>query len=176
MSYIQPTSDIELMIGVPLPSTLEHTIWFPTRVEQDLFFGGFVHKSFTNQTYQRVNSNVCRVEVNAGEVYGCNYMRFRNRSFGNKYFYAFITSVEYVNNNVTEITYELDEIQSWITEMQLGQCFIERQHSVTDEVGDNLLPEPVQIDENIVDAIESAGYNDMSIIMNVVFDDSVGEE
>lgn len=54
-----------------------------------------------------------RVEKKAEDLYDCNYLAFQNTSFGSKWFYAFITSVEYVNNITSEITFEIDVLQTY---------------------------------------------------------------
>lgn len=174
MAWIQPNSDIILYKGVPLSPEQKHSIWFDTRAHQIDYFNSFVHKNFLKQYYQRVNKNTCRLEVNAEEVYAYNYMSFTNTSFGSKQFYAFITNVEYVNHNVTEITYEIDDIQTWFFADNvgargwiLGECFVEREHSTTDYIGEHILAEPVDVGEHICDSITAAGFSPLSIIMNV---------
>ena len=68
---------------------------------------------------------------------------FQNTAYGNKWFYAFINNVEYINNVTTEITYTIDVIQTWYFDYTLGTCFVEREHTLTDVVGENTVPEPV---------------------------------
>lgn len=178
MAWIAPNTEIILMRGVPFTPSYKHTMYFTSLAEQASYFQAFSNPigelRFTAQTYQRVNKNTCRLEINAEKIYDCNYMSFKNSAFGNKTFYAFITNVEYINHNVSEITYELDEIQTWFFEMVLGQCYVEREHTTTDYVGDNLLAEPIEIGDHICESITPAGFSDMSIIMNVAFTDPLG--
>lgn len=49
------------------------------------------------------------VGINAENLYDCNYIMFQNASFGTKWFYAFITSVAYENNETSRITMEIDD-------------------------------------------------------------------
>ena len=51
--------------------------------------------------------------MNVEALYNCNYLAFQNASFGGKWFYAFIDSVEYVNNVTSEVTYTIDVMQTW---------------------------------------------------------------
>lgn len=83
-----------------------------------LIFPGLAKHSLTAQTYQRVNKGTMRVGLSADSCYDCNYLMFQNSGFGSKWFYAFITSVEYVNNAVTEITFEIDVMQTWFLIIQ----------------------------------------------------------
>ena len=76
-------------------------------------------------------------------------MMFKNTSFENKWWYAFIDEVTYINDNVTELHYTIDVIQSWLTVFYLMECFIERQHSETDAIGDNITPEDFDAGEYV---------------------------
>jgi hypothetical protein len=104
-----------------------------------------VKKTFTAQSYQRVKKWVMRLEVLADDIYDYNYMMFQNTSFGSKWFYAFITNVEYINNSVSEITYELDVMQTWLFEATVKPSYVERETAETDVIGANIAPEPIDI-------------------------------
>lgn len=148
MAYVAPNGTIQLFRSVELTPAYTDTIWFPNISTQDTVFTAQVDYQFTNQMYTRVSGNKVRVHIVADEIRDCSYMRFQNiRNNKAKWFYAFIMNVEYVNEQVSEITYEIDEIQSWYFESNsnnhFAKCFIERQHSVTDSAGDNLQPEPL---------------------------------
>lgn len=145
--YIEPSTNIKLLKNVPLDSTYRNTLYFPPNgvSQQTNTFMGYTKHNLTEQTYQRVNKGIARVRLKAEDVYDCNYMMFQNTNFGNKWFYAFITSVEYVNNATCEIRFEIDVMQTWYFDYTLKECFVEREHSVTDIVGDNLASEPVDL-------------------------------
>ena len=147
--YIQPNTVIKLCSDVPLENTYEHTIYFEDAAAQQAYFSSKAKRNFTAQTFQRTDRLTCRLQVPIGDVYDCNYMMFQNSSFSNKWFYAFITKVGYVNNEVTEITYEIDEWQTWLFDYTLQECYIERQHTETDEIGQNIVPEPVALGEYV---------------------------
>lgn len=106
--------------------------------------------SLAKNTYQRVQRGYMRVNITAENLYNCNYLMFQNLSFGNKWFYAFIRSVEYVNNAVSEIQYEIDVMQTWFFDYQLLTSYIDREHSSTDNIGDNLIPENLDTGEDLV--------------------------
>lgn len=141
--YIEPNTLIRILKNCPLDSTYEHTLYFASKNAQVEYFNTLVKHTLTKQSYQRVNRGYMRVAVAAEDLYDCNYLMFQNTAFGSKWFYAFIKSVEYVNNVTAQIEYEIDVIQTWLIEATLGQCFVEREHSTTDAVGDNLVHEDV---------------------------------
>ena len=145
--YIQPDSRIVLLTDVPLNPKQTDTYYFETRSEQ---FNTFYSKKlieFPKQTYQRVERGRIRLDVNAEKVYSANYLMFQNTAYGTKWFYAFITAVEYINDNTTEFVFEIDDIQTWYFEYDTPPCFVERMHSSTDAIGDNIEPEPVDAGE-----------------------------
>ena len=150
--YIQPNSTVKLMTNVPLDNTYEDTVYFTTTSEQETWMNTYVKTGmvFDHQYYQRAGKGSIKLEVLVDNIYDCNYMMFQNTSYGSKWFYAFITGREYVNDNVTLITYEIDRLQTWLFNFTLKSCFVEREHSATDVAGDNLLPENFDVGDPFV--------------------------
>lgn len=141
--YVQPNSTIKLLHNVPLDDRYTDTAWFNDKNAQASAFNIYTKRTFSAQTYQRVNKNRIRLEVPFNDVCDCNYLMFQNTSFGTKWWYAFITQVEYINNSVTEIIYRLDPVQNWIVDWTMQPCFIERTHVTDDSIGANIQPEPI---------------------------------
>ena len=147
--YIAPSTNVKILHNVPLDNTYDHTLYFADATAQATYFAGLTKYNLTNYTYQRVNKGIIRVSGKADNYYDCNYMMFQNTNFGTKWFYAFITSVEYINNETTEITFEIDVIQTWLFDAHVEECFIERQHSLSDAIGDNIVPETLATGEYV---------------------------
>ena len=147
--YITPNTVVRLLTGVPLDTTYAHTIYFANKGAQTQYFVSKTKSGcmFGNQSYQRHTKGSIRLQKSADDIYDCNYMMFQNTSFGDKWFYAFITSIEYVSNVVCEIEYEIDDMQTWFFDVTLLDSFVEREHSATDIAGDNIVPEKVNIGE-----------------------------
>ena len=143
--YIEPQTNIKILKGVPLDSSYTHTIVFSSKSAQSSYFSGKVKHNLTNQTYQRVKRGYARVGIAAESLYDCNYIMWQNTAFGTKWFYAFITSVEYVNNTCSEIRFEIDVMQTWYFDADVDMAYVDRQHSATDYIGDNTAPEPVPV-------------------------------
>jgi len=150
--YIEPNSTVRLLTGVPLDNTYAHTIYFADVSSQSTYFIGKTKAGclFSNQSYQRHSKGVMRLQKSADDIYDCGYMMFQNTSFSTKWFYAFITNIEYVSNTVCEISYEIDDLQTWFFDVTLLQSFVEREHSATDVAGENIVPEPVNIGEYFI--------------------------
>lgn len=142
--YIEPNSVIKILHNCPLESHYEHTIYFSSVSAQISYFYGLTKYNLTKQSYQRVNKGTMRVEIPTENLYDCNYLMFQNTAFGNKWFYAFIDSVNYVNNKTSEISYTIDVMQTWFFDYELEPVFVDREHSATDEIGENTVPENLE--------------------------------
>lgn len=142
--YIEPNTTIYIIKNCPLDPTYDHTIFWNSKQEQTNYFQGIKKFTLTNQTYQRVKKGTIRVGIKAEELYDCNYVMFQNTAFGDKWFYAFINSVEYVNNITSEISFLLDVMQTWFFDYELDMCYVDREHSLTDKIGDNTVPEGLE--------------------------------
>lgn len=107
--------------------------------------------TFTDFTYQR-KDGVIRVPINAEVLYaaGINYCFYRNNHYGGKWFYCFITEIEFLNENTTALHIKTDVFQTWYFEMELKTSFVEREHTVTDNMFQHTLPEPLPTPEHLV--------------------------
>ena len=144
--YIQPNTNIKIYKNVPLDNSYQHTINFTSLANQSNYFHATLipKYSLTNQTYQRVNKNRIRVELLADNIYDCNYLAFQNSAYGNKWFYAFITKIEWINNVTSEIEFDIDVMQTYMFDVELKPCFIEREHVTNDTKGINRIPENLE--------------------------------
>lgn len=147
--YIEPNTNIRLLKGVPLDTTYTHTIYFSSATDQSNYFIGLQKYNLTNYTYQRVKRGIARVGIKADNLYDCNYMMFQNTSYGDKWFYAFITGIEFLNNECSEIHFELDVMQTWFFDCEPNYCFVEREHAVIDDIGMNITPETLTTGEYV---------------------------
>ena len=156
------------MHNVPLDNTYNHTVLFSSLSAQQTYFSSANVVKFTlnNQSYQRVAKGKMRIEEKADDLYDCNYLAFQNTNFGNKWFYAFITSVEYVNNITSEIEFEIDEWQTYQFDITVGQCFVEREHVTNDTIGANTIAEPIDCPEAEVISRRQVPFNSWKVVIN----------
>lgn len=147
--YVEPNSTVYLMKNVPLDPTYQHTVLFSSKAAQEQAFMQFTSAelTFENLSYQRHGRGYLKIAKNVGKLLNCNYMMFRNYDSEtmnyDRWFYAFVTDVEYINENTTMVRYEIDIMQTWLFDYQLDPVFVEREHSSTDEIGDNRLDESI---------------------------------
>ena len=174
--YIFPFGQVSFLQGVPLDTTFDHTIWFPDVMTQHSYFlskvklpqqaistGQLYRFTITDQTYQRYANGVMTVGIPSDLLYDCNYMMFQNSNYGEKWFYAFITKVVYVNNETSRVYYTIDPMQTWYFDYELKDSFVEREHSASDNVGDNTYPENLEMGQYV--------QNGMAIHITKPFDD-----
>lgn len=150
MAYIAPDSIIRICKNVPLNNTYQDTFYFTNKTDQFSYFLSKAKYTVSEYSYQRQQKKLM-VGITADNLYDCNYLVYRNNAFGDKYFYAFITDVEYISNEVSAISFELDVLQTWHFDYNLSQCFVEREHSRTDNFGENLIPENLDVGEYVYD-------------------------
>lgn len=161
---IQPNSIIKLCSGVPIDSSYKDTIYFTSKSEQKSYFESKVSKTMDKASFQRINGQqgVVRMSANAETIYDCNYMMFQNTNYGSKWFYAFITNIEYINDKVSNIYFSIDVMQTWfLFDCTLKECFVEREHSKTDNIGDNLVPENLEYGDYVSSTFEQFTGSDL---------------
>lgn len=153
---VTPNSKVRLHRQVPLDVEHVNTILFKTESAQRKYFDT-KDENFGNLTYVRQNDGEIRLGLSADVAYTCNYMSFQNTNYGSKWFYAFITSVDYLNDNACVVHYKIDVIQTYMFDYSLPMCYVIREHASTDTIGENLQPEPVNLGDYVVS--ESMFYN-----------------
>lgn len=149
MAYVQPNGTLHLFKGINLDNRYLHTLYFINGTHQTTWFDNKVTQAltFSNLTYRRYTSNSVKVEKNAGDLLGVTYMRFQNVKAGGKWFYAFVLDIDYVNENTSVITYEIDVMQTWFIQVgSVKPCMVLREHVNDDTFTSNLEEEPVGSD------------------------------
>ena len=142
---ITPNSTLHILKNVPLDNSYEHTLYFYSYSSQYEYFYSRRSATKTSQSYRRHSDTSLKIDIPFDELFGCNYLMFKNTSYENKWFYCFITDIAYINNEITEVFFQIDVLQTYHFDYTLDSCFIERQHSSTDTPGSNIVPEPLPI-------------------------------
>lgn len=150
---IVPNSEVYILKNVPLEPSFDHTIWFDSPEQQATAFTTYALAFYFNKvSYQRYPRPYITLDKTADDLFDCNYMMFRNTSYGTKWFYAFITQIEYISNTTSRIYYTIDPMQTYLFDVNVGECWVEREHAMTDAIGDNLIPESFELGEYVFDA------------------------
>ena len=174
--YIAPNTTIRMLKDVPLDNTYRNTIYFAYVANQTSYFSEKTKYTFAAQSYQRVQKGTLRIGRKADDLYDCNYLMFQNTAYGNKWFYAFVTGVEYVNNETSEVSFEIDVMQTWHFDYDVKMSFVEREMSITDNIGDNLVPENLEIGDYIYEDLGLTSlFNLYQIVIAATFDENLDD-
>lgn len=173
MAYIAPNSAVRLLQGVPLQSDYNDTILFSSLAEQSTYF--YSKRAWEGNNYSFVRSDgdsgELKIQASYSTVFACNYLMYSNTSFVDKWFYAFIDSVEYVDDRTVRVRFTIDHMQTWLFAAQLGACYIERAHTPTDEIGQDAGAEDIPVKEyKIINALTSGKMGKMGVLVSSTFD------
>lgn len=151
---VTPNSRIRL-IKSPIELDERNQLTFSTLSAQTNYFLSLPYLEYDDCTYLR-KDDLIRYQTNPTsltyeDLLAYNYCMYQNTSYDNKWFYAFITDIKYVNDGLTEIKIDTDVMQTWKFDIIYKPSFIEREHlSKTDDVrGANLIPEGLETGEYI---------------------------
>lgn len=159
MPVITPQSDLYLL-HVPLEVDEENQLTFANKTAQFNYFNSMEKIEADNYTYQRKDGTI-RYGGNFDDVIKYNYVMYRNEAYSDKWFYAFITGMEYLNDNVTAISIKTDVWQTWQFDLNYKRTFVEREHVNDDTIGIHTVPENLELgDYQIVDLQYASMWED----------------
>ena len=164
MITVTPQGNVYLC-DVPLENDYKNQLTFDDLQDQLNYFNSKIVKSFDNYTYIK-KDNIIKVGVNIDEIMGCNYLFYRNNGFTNKYYFCFITSKEYINENVTALTIETDVFQTYQFNIEYNISFIEREHVNSDGYGEHTVPETLETGEFIYQDIQKLDIGTSHIVIS----------
>lgn len=124
---IKPTNEVRLYKNVPFYIDYKNVVLFDNTAKQEEYFNSLPSLEFNNVTYTRASGQI-KVKAERDSLLDYNYMSFTNKNYTNKTFYAFITSVTYVNPSTTLVSFVIDEWQTWCFDLTFRDSFIERKH------------------------------------------------
>lgn len=176
MNFV-PDSEVYLL-NVPIEQDNKNQLYFSSKSKQTEYFESRIIHSFNDFTYVR-QDGVISVPVDKESLYNCNYVMYRNKNFGTKWFYAFIDRLEYKNPQCTHIHIVTDCWQTWCFDIDFKKSWVRRMHEAVDTIGYNLMPEPVEIGEQRIEQGKDLwNYSKMMIVVASAVDLSapVGDE
>lgn len=153
------------LLNVPLENDYKNTLYFADKTAQYNYFSSRIVKSYTDFSYQR-KDNVIRIPENYDDLQICNYVMYQNEGYSNKWYYAFITEMHYINDEHTQISIETDCMQTWMFDYTIKPSFVEREHVKNDTRYLHTVPEDLDIGiEMVVNDVVSKLYDDFYIII-----------
>ena len=156
---VTPNTDVYLL-KCPLELDNANQINFANATAQYNYFAGLTKIEAENFTYQRKDS-IIRFPAHIDSLLEYNYVMYRNTNYGTKWFYAYITDMQYINDNMTAITIKTDVWQTWCFDLVFKKSFVEREHVSDDTFGKHTMPEGMESGEYIVN-----GSTEISLAQN----------
>lgn len=156
---ITPDTNIKLL-KCPLKIDNKNQLTFSNATAQYNYFNGLNKLEIDGSYYQRKDSSIYYPD-NFDDLLGYNYVMYQNDNYSDKWFYAFITDIEYISDNCTRLEIETDVFQTWQFDIVYKNSFVVREHTNNDTIGANLTEEDINTGElTATSSIESyTGYN-----------------
>lgn len=164
MISITPQGQVYLC-KTPLENDYKHQLTFANATAQQTYFASKVFRSDTDYTYIK-KDNTITVNFPIDDIITCNYLYYKNVGFSTKFYYCFITKMEYVNENATRLTIETDVWQTYMFDIVKKTCFVEREHVNDDTFGSNTVPEGLDTGEFIINECDE--FTRMDLTYNIV--------
>lgn len=139
---IVPSSNI-ILLKTPFELDYKNNLTFSNLASQLSYFNSLPHTEITDATYLR-KDNVISYPALVDNIREYNYCMYQNENFSNKWFFAFITNMEYINHSTTNISIETDVWQTYQFDITFKNSFVEREHVNNDTVGLHTLPEDLE--------------------------------
>ena len=134
-----------------LENDYKNQLTFSNATAQLTYFNSVIQHTYDNYTYIK-KDNIVVVGDNIDEIIDCNYLFYKNVGFTNKWYFCFITNMEYVSENSTRITFETDCYQTYLFDISYTRSFVEREHVDDDTIGKHTLPENLETGEYIINS------------------------
>ena len=134
------------LMTVPLEDDMKNTLYFTDSTAQHNYFQSMIGKTYLNVSYQSEDRTFrCKDEVDTIRQY--NYIMWQNTAYSNKWFYAFIKKMTFVSGGYTDVSFEVDPLQTFMFDITIKPSFVEREHTNNDSIGVNAYPEDLELGE-----------------------------
>ena len=157
MAVIAPQTDV-FLLKVPLEIDNTNQLTFANATAQFNYFNSLPKLGYDNFTYQRKDGTL-RIPALIDDIIQYNYVMYRNEGFSNKWFYAYIDKMEYLNDGVTAVSIVTDVWQTWCFDLTYKPTFIEREHVNDDTVGAHTIAEGLECGEYVINSSQTLKPN-----------------
>ena len=139
---VTPNTVLKLL-KCPLELDNLNQLTFNNANDQFNYFNSLPQIEIDNITYQR-KDNVVRFPAHIDTLLEYNYVMYQNSNYSNKWFYAYIDKMEYLNDSTTLITISTDCYQTWMFDINIKRSFVIREHTNNDTIGANTVFEGLE--------------------------------
>lgn len=172
---IAPNSTI-ILLKTPIELDENNQLTFSNRTTQYNYFHGLTKRVLDEATFQR-KDGVIRFETNEvdftfDDVIEFNYCMYQNTNYGDRWFYAFITKHNYINDGLCDIEIKTDVFQTYYFDTTFRASFVEREHLAKsdDIIGANTQPENLETGDYIIDSKYYSNFGGSNLVMASTID------
>lgn len=154
---VTPDTTIHLL-KVPIEIDELNQLTFATATAQYNYFIALTKKTEEDLFYQRKDNYIAWPD-HIDNIIEYNYVMYKNTNYSTRWFYAFITRMEYENDGMTRVYIETDPFQTWQFDLTFKPSFVEREHVNDDTIGLHTVPENLDVGEVVeIDVQEDTSY------------------
>ena len=126
---------IKLIEQYPYDNSYDFIKTFSSKDAQSSYFSSFNYTAINEHNYVKINQNTIRVPFSFEYITNnkINYLIMNND--GKKY-YCFITKKNWISEEVCELEFEIDVIQTFMFDISCKSSFIERMNCDIEDVAD----------------------------------------
>ena len=143
MAQYVPNGELYLCSGIVLDVSYNHTFsknFFGTQTAQQNFFKGKAVKTYNGMSYVSKNGAYVDVPDTANALQNVTYMCWKTTDIpltndndtpeyvDNKWYYAFVTKVDYLTPNTARVFFTLDVMQTYLFDLVWQDSYIQRRH------------------------------------------------
>ena len=178
---LTPTNKCYLLGNVPFDNSYQHVRLFSNASEQFSYLNDFAVVRYgddSGYSYQPVSikgdvGSFMIVESAVDELLQAhvNYIMYQNSEHSSRWYFAFVTKINYASEQSSELELETDVFQTWLFDVTLRNSFVMREMLATadDVIGANLIDENLETGDYVFpkQATLSHDSNDLCIALGV---------
>lgn len=163
LTKFSPISNVKLCKVQDVDRSYCNIKRFSNAYERSGYYSQFAEFSFSQVEPIR-EPNSIRLNIAANKASTCNYVMFQNANWGVKWFYGFITSVDFININCCKVNVEIDIFQTWFLDgLTLApQALCVRSHvyqKSSERIGDNMTAETLKVSNYYMKELNAVEFN-----------------
>lgn len=148
---IAPKTKVRLL-KAPFELNYNNELTFNNINSQTNYFLSLPFVEMDECSYQRKEERI-RFDKVFDDLVPYNYCMYQNEEYSNKWFYAFINKVEYVDDETSYVYITTDVFQTWMFEYNMKASYVEREHVSDDTVGIHTIDEGLETGDYISNGI-----------------------
>ena len=147
---ITPSTNLKLL-KCPIELDNKNQLTFASKQAQYNYFNNLPSTSIIEDSYYQRKDSYIEYPSHIDDIIEYNYCMYQNENYTDKWFYCYITNMEYINDGTTRVYIETDVFQTWQFDFTWKQSFIVREmiNVNEDSPSANLIPESFEIGDPI---------------------------